>query len=262
MVGVHLSPSESVLCCGGAVRLVTTSLHTHSFNSLSQKHVSNHHTGYKPACGFRADTDAGERLGGLVCTDLGPGADWRFITVCIYYLRKQSAGCWSADSFEGLWSRNGMMRLWRWNTHHSSNVLTLWETECPRQIFVFYFFMDFFFFEELSCCIQPNCAFVIYKSFVRKRKMGEKTVKTKKPTTTVFPIWVSSIVYFPILSTESPTLLYRVVSGVCTQWENVFSSYIFVLINWRLFQFKLCFKQKVFKLTVDTVLGKQRQWVI
>lgn len=127
-------------------------------------------------------------------------------------------------------------------------------------VLFFYGLLFFFFCEELSCCIQPNCAFVIYKSFVRKRKMG-KTVKTKKPTTTVLPIWVSSIVYFPILSTESPTLLYRVVSGVCTQWENVFSSYIFVLINWRLFQFKLCFKQKLFKPTVDTVLGKQRQWV-
>lgn len=162
-------------------------------------------------------------------------------------------------------SRNGMMRLWRWNTHHSSNVLTLWETECPRQIFVFYFFMDFFFsffVKNSPVVFNPIVLLSFINHLCGKEKWGKKLWKQKNPTTTVLPIWVSSIVYFPILSTESPTLLYRVVSSVCTQWENVFSSYIFVLINWRLFQFKLCFKQKVFKLTVDTVLGKQRQWVI
>lgn len=47
-------------------------------------------------------------------------------------------------------------------------------------VLFFYGLLFFFFCEELSCCIQPNCAFVIYKSFVRNRKMG-KTVKTKKP---------------------------------------------------------------------------------
>lgn len=157
------------------------------------------------------------------------------------------------------WDCGGEIRITPPMFWHCGKPSVLGRSLCS--IFLWTYFFSFF-VKNSPVVFNPIVLLSFINHLCGKEKWGKKLWKQKNPTTTVLPIWVSSIVYFPILSTESPTLLYRVVSGVCTLWENVFSSYIFVLINWRLFQFKLCFKQKVFKPTVDTVLGKQRQWVI
>lgn len=170
----------------------------------------------------------------ILLRDCGPGTEW--------------------------WDCGGEIRITPPMFWHCGKPSVLGRSLCSNCFFMDFFFS--FFVKNSPVVFNPIVLLSFINHLCGKEKWGKKLWKQKNPTTTVLPIWVSSIVYFPILSTESPTLLYRVVSSVCTLWENVFNSYIFVLINWRLFQFKLCFKQKVFKLTVDTVLGKQRQWVI